>query len=1560
MPRNTATDKRYSVCIGINIYAPEAGLGPLNYAENDARGMDEMLGKLGFAPENRVLLLGKDATFEAVNEQLGTTIYDRAKENDLVVVYFAGHSTPVTIEGRPEARRSEVFLATFDFNRQRIQNSLFFRTQYALGMERLRRTFFEGQGSRKRLFIFDSCYSGDFYGPSYRDGTDQVPGYVQHMLNSSTAGRIFIASCLPYQKALESSVHGHGYFTYYLLQALGGEASEALRRDGTLTAGSLFDYLDDKLQDQKPVKGGVEFGSFELARFSVPSITGTERILEDGGLGKEARLKAMQTDQHDFVQDRLQRFVGRQTELTELQRRIAGKMERGGYVVITSDAGQGKSSIIAKLIADQGIDSSAYHFIQFGSGANYPINLLRNLMARLILKYDLPEDYVKGESYPILCGNFLGVLKAIAEKGEQEVIYIDGLDQLEMDSSAAPNLSFLPSRLPLGIVIVVGTRPNTTFDQLILLTQSTPDDVYALPGLSREDFDLLLQHHSVSLLVALRDSLHRRLHQNPLYLDLVAQELRAPYSLQPEELIARVANNPNNIFTITFSRMQRSPDEWYNVVRPILGILLVAQEPLTAQQIAHISNQGEARISAGIRDLGGLLTLAGKQRYTLFHPKLNEYLKLDSRDPGNGIQFAVGEVRTLHGQVARWCEQEPIEQLWSDFLDPSSLDDYQKYAQKHYITHLYEAGSYERLFAVLNEGSYERGKLRFDPSTRSSAVDLKLGCQAAAHGARTLEEGKGLLAHLWRYTLLRTNLTTRADAYPIEAFQALLALGREREALNLAELLTQPASKLAVLILITEYLLKEPSREAEGLQLSNRVYEIAMSTQHNDTQTGALSGLTRTFVHTGRLVQAEDIARLIAHNDEQAAVFNDISDAYGKQGNWHQAKVVAYLITIDEERVRALSHLAIKLKLADEAAEAEALWQEASTTASAIADSKKRSRAIYHLSVSFMRAKEWERAKTAARSIESNGDKISALCQLALSFTREGLAAQAETAWEEAKIAIVEIDEQDKAYRIYAIAQAQAGLYAEAEYTASRYLASNPTEKIIVFSSLVSNLVRESLWNDGKRIIDLIVKEYDLTDVDPSLLDTILIRLSIDLARGDQWDLAGETAHAIPRKEAQCRALMGIVSELAWAGLSETAQAAWEEARAMCTVQTDAVQASVTGILVSVLVEVGQIAQAKQIISTLPDKQTQEYITEKLAIALARAGRIAEAEEIAHGIISPMRKDTVHRSIALAQIKAGLPEQAIETLRGITHVERQSQALVDLVTTCCQMHEWDRARQIADQIRSDHLQADALSRVIVGLVRVGKITEAEAIARSIGNEFLKANVICDLATILAQTGYVRDADRVARSIRSNPRIQGKALSNIAMVGLFGASSAESIARAIDKSNEREEALCNVAIAYARENSWDEAENVAEEISDEQKRDEAWAAIARERAEVGQWTQAVTALDKIHRTKQRLAVLQAWGTPLVQLASKEVREQIEQHLSDSEEKASLLVSIADALAQADRYLEQIHLTQQAWLQVSTKDDCQDLFVMVRGLLPHNPEMCTHFYESFGWVDAFLNK
>ena len=299
---------------------------------------------------------------------------------------------------------------------------------------------------------------------------------------------------------------------------------------------------------------------------------------------RETRLKAIMADHTGFLRGRLESFVGREVELAAIRQRIAEKLTSGGYVTITGQAGQGKSSIIAKLVSEYEETKAAFHFIPFNPGPDHQVGLLRNLIARLVLRYDLPEFYVPSESRPALRDYFPKVLHEVVAKGGQEVIFIDGLDQLEEEQSGVRDLSFLPNNPPQGIVFVLGTRPNDTLKPLELLK---PRHEYKLPNLSRKDFDLILQRRQVQLDKELTDQLYRIMQENALYLDLIAKELAQEKAVRPEDIITRVVNDPEAIFSLSIDRLQKKPNdvEWHEVLKPILAVLLVTREPLTSRHM---------------------------------------------------------------------------------------------------------------------------------------------------------------------------------------------------------------------------------------------------------------------------------------------------------------------------------------------------------------------------------------------------------------------------------------------------------------------------------------------------------------------------------------------------------------------------------------------------------------------------------------------------------------------------------------------------------------------------------------------------------------------------------------------------------------------------------------------------------------------------------------------------------------------------------------------------------------------------------------------------------------
>ncbi len=313
-----------------------------------------------------------------------------------------------------------------------------------------------------------------------------------------------------------------------------------------------------------------------LKALSSPAYSlGPQRNDDDRRKGERlVGLRAMLSDHSRFLRDRLASFVGRETELQEIRRRISALLPTGGYLTIIGHAGEVKSSIIAALVEAYRPEKPPFHFIPVNPGPEYQVNILRDLMARLIMRHNLHDLYIASESRPVLRDYFFKLLIELRNRGRQEVIFIDGIDQLKEEVGGERDLSFLPCHPPPGVVIVLGTRPDDTLRDLKLHT--FPDE-YHLPNLSRQDFDLILKHHGARIGKRTADRFYRAMQGSALYLDLVAKELSQRDIVDHEQLIQRVVNNPTNIFSLSIDRLKRGENQWDKVIYPVLGLLLATQ-----------------------------------------------------------------------------------------------------------------------------------------------------------------------------------------------------------------------------------------------------------------------------------------------------------------------------------------------------------------------------------------------------------------------------------------------------------------------------------------------------------------------------------------------------------------------------------------------------------------------------------------------------------------------------------------------------------------------------------------------------------------------------------------------------------------------------------------------------------------------------------------------------------------------------------------------------------------------------------------------------------------------
>jgi Caspase domain len=229
----TSVREKYALIIGISKYMNNAsGVRNLEYADVDARALYDFLQQPaagGFARENMLLLSNEDATLARIRTAL-TSFVAKASENDLLLIFFAGHG-----DADPNARQN-LYLIVHD-------TSVDAMSQTALSMPDLRRYVEQNVRSKRLILLLDACHSAGLSKEGTRDLANNLTNqYLQDLLYQEH-GRAIITSSDVNEKSNESSRwgKGHGVFTYYVLEGLRGNADT--NEDHFVTVGELFRYV---------------------------------------------------------------------------------------------------------------------------------------------------------------------------------------------------------------------------------------------------------------------------------------------------------------------------------------------------------------------------------------------------------------------------------------------------------------------------------------------------------------------------------------------------------------------------------------------------------------------------------------------------------------------------------------------------------------------------------------------------------------------------------------------------------------------------------------------------------------------------------------------------------------------------------------------------------------------------------------------------------------------------------------------------------------------------------------------------------------------------------------------------------------------------------------------------------------------------------------------------------------------------------------------------------------------------------------------------------------------
>ena len=220
---------RWAVVVGVSTYQTDS-FSTLRYAAVDAKAFAAKLQELGWCSKRMRVLLDTEATKANLEFALENWL-TQVKENDLILLFWAGH-------GYPDLSKPErVYFACHDTNADMPSSGL--------RMDRVR-DMLEERNAQNVVMIADSCHAGKIITRGERGIGATV--YVKSLERKQDVpgGWIFMVGAATSDQAVEHAEWSNGAFTYCLLKGLGGEAdgrSPGSKKDGNVTMGELRDYV---------------------------------------------------------------------------------------------------------------------------------------------------------------------------------------------------------------------------------------------------------------------------------------------------------------------------------------------------------------------------------------------------------------------------------------------------------------------------------------------------------------------------------------------------------------------------------------------------------------------------------------------------------------------------------------------------------------------------------------------------------------------------------------------------------------------------------------------------------------------------------------------------------------------------------------------------------------------------------------------------------------------------------------------------------------------------------------------------------------------------------------------------------------------------------------------------------------------------------------------------------------------------------------------------------------------------------------------------------------------
>jgi formylglycine-generating enzyme required for sulfatase activity len=241
----------YAVVIGISQYREEV-IPKVAYAAKDAEAVARLLEVQGGIPKTHIKLLTESkATYTDIRNHVNDWLRMRVKPDSTVYIYYAGH-------GAPNPQTGEVYLVPWEGNPDFPSGLYPVKDLYA-GLNKL--------PAKEIIVMLDSCFSGAPGRSVLPKGTRPMVITLENPLLAG--GKIAVLSASTgNQMSNDYDKTGHGLFTHYLLEGLGGAADKD--KNHLVTLRELYPYVREQVSET-----AVE----ELNREQTPTLLPGEDVL---------------------------------------------------------------------------------------------------------------------------------------------------------------------------------------------------------------------------------------------------------------------------------------------------------------------------------------------------------------------------------------------------------------------------------------------------------------------------------------------------------------------------------------------------------------------------------------------------------------------------------------------------------------------------------------------------------------------------------------------------------------------------------------------------------------------------------------------------------------------------------------------------------------------------------------------------------------------------------------------------------------------------------------------------------------------------------------------------------------------------------------------------------------------------------------------------------------------------------------------------------------------------------------------------------------------------------